>query len=251
MNFKKLKIIFLCQFLALIILTPFVTMAQTDEVTWNYPVHPGSKEFKQLHSFSERLNAFNIPDSILTKMTTENLVKTCLAYPWWILITSRDNNQAGYDYIRSVFNGFRELEKRKDAGIELLRIYEKMMPGYIFKYETLVKQGVLCFQFIYIELLLSQPNILKNISDGYLIQLVQKASSVYNTKLSASDKYSYYSISSSCLILSRILKLKKNSEFDLLKNIFPDLVDFNNKGISDNKELLNRIAFVTTNLFIK
>jgi hypothetical protein len=184
-------------------------------------------------------------------MTTENLVKTCLNYPWWILITSRDDNQSGYEYLKSVFNGFRELEIRNDAGVELLKIYEKMMPGDIFNYETLVKQGVFCFQFTYIELLLSQPNILKNVNDGYLIQLVQKASSVYNEKSLAPDKYSYYGISTSCLILSRIIKLKKNNEYDSLRNIFPDLEIFNNKGISDNKKLLDCIAIESGNLFTK
>jgi len=41
----------------------------------------------------------NVPDSILLKMPTKDLVKTCLTYPCWILITSRDNNQTGYDYL--------------------------------------------------------------------------------------------------------------------------------------------------------
>ncbi|QGY47997.1 hypothetical protein GM418_31375 [Maribellus comscasis] len=112
-------------------------------------------------------------------MTTGNLVKTCLAYPWWILITSRDNNQAGYDYLKSVFNGFRELENRKDAGIELLKIYEKMMPEDIYQYKTLVKQGMICFEFTYIEMLLSQTNVLENMEDENLVPLVRKVSSVY------------------------------------------------------------------------
>ncbi|MCG6187625.1 hypothetical protein [Maribellus maritimus] len=116
MNFK---------FIILIFFVPFISFAQTEEVTWNYPVHPGTEEWNTLNSFSERLNAFNIPGDILTEMTTENLVETCLAYPWWILITSRDNNQAGYDYLKSVFNGFRELENRKDAGKEFLKSTKK------------------------------------------------------------------------------------------------------------------------------
>ena len=141
MNLKNLKIIFLCQFLVLVLLIPFVTVAQPNELTWNYPVHPGTNNWEKLNSFSERLNAFNIPDSILTKMTTDNLVKTCLAYPWWILITSRDNNQAGYDYLKKVFNGFRELETRKDAGKELLKIYKEMNPGKRLELKTLIEKG--------------------------------------------------------------------------------------------------------------
>ena len=160
MNFK---------FIALIFFIPFISFAQTEEVTWNYPVHPGTEEWNKLNTFPERFNALNVPDDILTEMTTENLVKTCLRYPWWILITSRDNNQDGYDFLKSVFNGFRELEKRKDAGTELLKVYEKMMPEDIYQYKTLVKQGVICFEFTYIEMLLSQTNVLENMEDENLV----------------------------------------------------------------------------------
>ncbi len=211
----------------------------------------GTEEWNQLNSFSERLNAFNIPDDILTKMTTENLVKTCLKYPWWILITSRDNNQAGYNYLKSVFNGFRELEKRKDAGKELLKVYEKMIPENINKFSSLVKRGVFSFQFTYIELLLAQQDILKNTKNEDITLLVQKASSVYHAKSEAFDQYSYYGIATSCLILSRTLVVKKDREFASLSRDLPELVSYNNWGNSANKELLNRIVLEATSLFIK
>ncbi len=216
--------------------------AQTKEATWKYPVRPGTEEWKQLGTFSERLNAFNIPEGILAEMTTENLVKTCLNYPWWILITSRDHNQAGYDYLKSVFNGFRELGNRVDAGRELLKVYEKMAPGDITNYETLEEQGTFSFRFTHIEILLSQPDILKNISDEYLMSLIRKAVSVYEDKTVAFDKYSYYGISSSCLILARIMELKNYPEFTRLSENYPGFKNLNERGVSGNKELLDQIV---------
>lgn len=251
MNSKILNLFFLKRFFVILLFFPLILTAQTEEVTWNYPVHPGTDEWKQLDSFSERLDAFNIPDSILTEITTENLVKTCLKYPWWILITSRDNNQAGYDYLKSVFNGFRELEKRKDAGKELLRVYEKMLPEDINKFTTLVEQGVFSFQFTYIEILLAQTNILKNLDEKNFMHLLEKASSIYKEKSKAFDKFSYYGIANSCLILSRILELKSYYEFNILANNFPELMNFNKKGNSTNKILLDRIYLESANLFLK
>ena len=76
MNSKNLSFFFLEQLFILILLLPLISIGQTNEATWNYPVNPGTEEWKQLDFFSERLDAFNIPDSILTEITTENLVKT-------------------------------------------------------------------------------------------------------------------------------------------------------------------------------
>lgn len=92
MNFLNLNRVISTSLLLLLFLS---VKAQIKVAEWNYPVRPGTEQWKQLDSFSERLNAFNIPESILSEISTGNLVKTCLSYPWWILITSRDNNQAG------------------------------------------------------------------------------------------------------------------------------------------------------------
>ena len=68
-------------------------------IVWDYPIHYGTPEWGKLKTFEERLNAYNIPDSLLKIMTTEDLVNTCLEYPDRILITSRDNLQTGYNFI--------------------------------------------------------------------------------------------------------------------------------------------------------
>jgi hypothetical protein len=237
----NLKLIYLLLFSFLSI--TLSSFAQTKELTWNYPVRPGTEQWKQLGSFPEKINAFNIPDTILTKMTTENLVKTCLRYPWWMLIITRDNNQAGYDYLKSVFNGFRELENRKDAGKELLKIYEKMEPEDINLYDTDIKQGKYCFQFTYIETLLAQPNILENTTSEYLDLIVKKTISAYEKKHVHFDKFSYYGISSSCLIIDRLLKIRNLSILNQLKNNLPELDNFDKCGVSGNLELLNKLVY--------
>ena len=239
MNFLNLNRVISTSLLLLLFLS---VKAQIKEAEWNYPVHPGTEQWNELDSFSERLNAFNIPEGILSEMSTENLVKTCLSYPWWILITSRDNNQAGYNYLKSVFNGFRELENRQDSGIELLKVYEKMMPESVMNFESLVKQGMYCFQFTFIEILLSQPDILKNSEDEYSKTLVQKTISVYEGKTVAFDKYSYYGVSSTCLILARVLRMNSYPNYIRLLEKYPELIRLDETGTSGNLELLEQIV---------
>lgn len=99
---------------------------------------PGTEEWKSLKSYDERLNAYNIPIEVLEKMNTKNLVKTCLAYPEFRLIMTRNSIQEGYSYIKFIFNGFAELEKRKDAGCQLINEYRKLKPVEVKNYNELV-----------------------------------------------------------------------------------------------------------------
>jgi len=242
----NLKLIYLLLFSFLSI--TLSSFAQTKELTWNYPVRPGTEQWDQLGSFTEKLNAFNIPDTILTKISTENLVKTCLMYPWWMLITSRDNNQAGYDYLKSVFNGFRELETRKDAGKELLKVYEKMDPIGKSELKSSIERGNYSYQFIFIELLISQDNILKNLPTSDFSKLLKTSLEVLEKKCNPSLNYSILSISTTCLILCRMLEKSQTEEFNKLCGTYPNLINYTRTGKTDDSKLINQI-YDRSNLF--
>jgi len=124
-----------------------------------------------------------------------------------------------------------------------------MMPENIENYETLVKQGMFSFQFTFIEILLSQPDILRNFSNESFTSLARKAISVYEGKTVAFDKYSYYGVSSSCLILARILKLTNYPEFIRILDRYPELNILNDNGTSGNKELLEQILIEVKRIF--
>jgi hypothetical protein len=112
--------IFLASFAVFLVSTNI--LAQESRV-WDYPIHYGTPEWDRLSSYQERLKTYNIPDDLIIYMTTADLVKTCLNYPEWLFITSCNDFQTGYNSIRSLFNGFVELEKRPDAFKELYKVY--------------------------------------------------------------------------------------------------------------------------------
>ncbi len=146
---------------------------------WDYPVHYGTTEWKKLSTFREKLQSYNIPDSLLKHMTTRDLVKTCLAYPEWMLISICNNFQEGYNLLKSVFNGFVELEKRPDAFKGLFNIYQNMDPEEIYECP---KQGIFVLQFIHIELLISQRPILSRLTKSELKSLIETSLVVYEKK---------------------------------------------------------------------
>jgi len=175
-------------------------------------------------------------------MSTKDLVKTCLTYPCWILITSRDNNQTGYDYIRSIFNGFRELEKRSDACNELLKVYQTMNPEEITSNKKLIEQGVSNFQFIFIELLISQRSILKRSTKDDIITAIKTSLSVFEKKSKKKNKYSLFSLSTTSLILARILEQSNTKIYETLLYQNPVLIEFVEKAFVPSKDLLDQIA---------
>lgn len=219
---------------------PMISFAQ-EKVTWNYPVRPGTEEWKQLNSFKERLDAFNIPDDILQEITTDELVKTCLEYPWWILITSRDDNQEGYDFLKSVFNGFRELEKRKDAGKALIKEYEKMNPEERMELKTLIEKGKYSYQYIFIETLLSGAVVQENLSQQDLKELLVVTTSIFRDKTKPELKYSLMNLSSTGFLLANILRKYHNEVLLEIRDEYSNFEQFITKGFTGDAELLIRI----------
>lgn len=135
----KKKLVTIITFLVSITL-----FSQNIDHTWNYPIKPGTKEWQNLKTPKERINAYNIPDSILYKISTKNLVKSCLNYPDMIVIMHRDDLQSGYNYLKTLFNGFEELEKRPDAGKELIEVYKKILVidgGQVYDANIIVNPG--------------------------------------------------------------------------------------------------------------
>lgn len=179
--------------------------AQQSKV-WDYPIKPGTKEWGNLKSYQERLNAYNIPDNILKTISTEQLAKTCLDYPEFRLVFTRNDLQSGYNHIYKIFNGFSELESRTDAGKELLKIYKSYKPEGFGKNSTLLEIGEHIVRFTYIELLMAQYNILNSLSSNEMAELRIECIKKYKEKKNQQTHYGIIGLQTTALILARINK---------------------------------------------
>ncbi len=182
-----------------------ILYAQESKV-WDYPVHAGTVQWSKLQSAQEKLNILNVPDQLLVNMTTVDLFKSCLDYPYKTLFLTQDDIQKVCYYIRNIFNGFQELEKRDDTIKELLKIYQGMNPREINTLESTLEQGAFTFQFSFIEILISQRPLLAHLSQNNLISLLKKSLYVYEEKNDEIEIYSIYGLTTTCLILGRILE---------------------------------------------
>ena len=102
---------------------------QEEEYTINapyeYPIKPGTEEWKLITSRIERAEKCQIPEDILSRMTTEALAKTVLEYPFMVDMYAWNTTSIGYQVIKSEFNGLQELEMRPD-GLETLQSMSQM-----------------------------------------------------------------------------------------------------------------------------
>lgn len=114
---------------------------------------------------NEQFDAFyQLPGQIKKCLSTPALIETCLTYPQIDLVFAWINLQTGYKHVDSIFNGFQELETRKDRAIALMDKYISMDPEAYDTTWSLVQIGHYTFSFVYIELMLGQYDFLNALS---------------------------------------------------------------------------------------
>lgn len=189
--------------LFLLITIPIFSFAQNEKAKWDYPVKPGSKEWLEVSDFSKRLELLNIPEALLKRISTEELVKSCLNYPEFQLVFTRNDLQLGYNFIRSSFNGFVELESRSDGGKELMKVYAEYKPDGFDLNSTDLEVGKFMSKFAYIEILMAQPKILNKLNPGDSNELMSLCSQKYKVKKDRQKYYGGIGLQTTALIIAR------------------------------------------------
>ena len=119
-NIKKL----IALVLVLSVLSSLVVFAENNNtiekqytitIPYQYPVVPGTKKWSELESLDEMIKVCQIPNDVLTNISTEALIETVIDYPLAINMFAFDTPQEGYNSIKMYFNGVQELETRSDA----------------------------------------------------------------------------------------------------------------------------------------
>lgn len=89
-----------------------------------YPVTPDSDEWKTLSSYEEMVSACTIPNDILQKTSTQELLKLVMDYPLLSNLYFYDTYEQGLYFLTEDFNGLRELLNREDVSAILIEYYK-------------------------------------------------------------------------------------------------------------------------------
>jgi hypothetical protein len=220
----------------------FALTAQEKSIAWDYPVKPGTEGWQKLKTIEEQFNVYNIPADILKKISTEELVKTCLSYPEWGLITAYNSRQTGLSVLVSLFNGFRELLSRDAAAIALIKEYSKLNPTDVSSDWTDLQKGQYSFEFTRIEMFLMQNVIVNRLDEEQLQILKELAVSQYKKKKMLPEIYSLWDLSPTAGICLAILRKEKNT----LINNDRAIKVFMYELMTDNVGLLDKIVELLT-----
>lgn len=155
----------MCIFLVLLMNGLFAYSQTTVPDQYDFPVKQGSKEWQQLESIEKRIAALQIPEDLLTRISTEGLLETCIAFPYLTDILFYNDYQKGFDELVSEFNGYKELLKRIDLIDALLKKYKKQTINIeSIRTLSIVEQGRFSFRHFVLEFILAQDCVLKQLN---------------------------------------------------------------------------------------
>ena len=111
------------------------TDAKTENgAIWSYPMTNYSIEWEKLESYAERAEINQIPDSIISSVSTGELLRLVEDYPLLYTVHLYDNPRDAYNVLYDTFNGFRELMSR-EAWMKLLKNIIRLK--YLYKLELI------------------------------------------------------------------------------------------------------------------
>ena len=191
--------------------------------TWDYPVKPGTEEWKSLKTHSEKVEVCEIPIDVLKKMSTDDLIEVCLNYPLSFDFYAYSSIKEGIIKVKDRFNGLQELFARKDNFSWLqkrmdINVFQKVMAESNY---TVEEKGEIIHRYTLMETLLSFDEFMDNADLSEILALEKKTISMLRYKESNKNLFSSFANAASALLLGKSIKrLSPNSKFSIDTELF-------------------------------
>ncbi len=91
-----------------------VAQGYDTDTPYEYPIVPGTPDWNSMEDHVEKVEACQISEETLQRMTTEALLKSVLSYPLLGDMFAYSFPRQGYEALCSQFNGLQELKDRED-----------------------------------------------------------------------------------------------------------------------------------------
>lgn len=200
MNYRKIAML-LCFFFFVIECKKKKCEEVVDQA-YVYPIEAANGK-----SFEERIKMFKIPDQILHCLSTKALLKSSLDHPLMSLMWSMSDLQRGFDKVRVMCNGYEEFWGRGDKFQELISLYKKKDFNPDWNSYSNLEIGYYMDDIVRLELIISQHEILIDLTPVEKIELFQLVLENQKKKYAEAKYWSSAGMATSCAILSRIMYL--------------------------------------------
>ncbi|MDL2227436.1 hypothetical protein LJC30_00920 [Odoribacter sp. OttesenSCG-928-L07] len=188
--------------------TTYHPYKERDKMEYNgyqYPLFPGTEEWKALPIDIDRYALLQLPEDTLYAISTYRLLETCLYYPMMIDIFGFDNQIIAFGLLRNYFNGLNELFCREDIVYCLLSYYFNRIPDRITTLNNSYDRGKYSLDFIILEIMIYQPEIVSQLNNSQTTLLIKDVLQKLNHYSSLKQYFGQMSISIPINVLGQIL----------------------------------------------
>lgn len=173
--------------------------------TFSFDSITAPEVWSSFQTLEEMQEACQIPDAILSNLSTEELVQVCMKYPLFGNYAVYNDESIGIKNVMDGFNGFSELKKRTDAAEKLLDVYEKVDIATLSdnkdNYESYPN-----LRLGYLEMILSSGEI-ESLYQGESLQRLSRLQEIKVNEKVNENKTSSFSLKHSNLLKDRISKV--------------------------------------------
>ena len=188
-----------------------------DSVTFSFDSVTNPNVWKNFNTLEQMQEACQIPDNLLDKISTDDLVRICMEYPLALNYIAYNQELDGIKAVMNGFNGFAELKSRNDAAEALLSYYENVDVDLIAanakdlnnasKQKSAKEMSVL--KLGYLELILASEFIPSLYNEPNASRMEMARYEKFESKMQYTDVFSIHSVSKS-LLLGAQIKLSSN-----------------------------------------
>lgn len=216
-----------------------------------YPVNPSTKSWGSL-TLKERIAVQQIPEEKLKNMTTDEVFQAWIDLPGRLEVLAFSTMQKGFEITKKRYNVLSELLNRKDVGSIVLMRYFKIDPDGFKKETKDIEKGRFVTDIGFTELLLSQSEVLNNLTRIEKKQLLKDIMRKMEKKQNYSDKEKeIFWLESGLILAGRLIKNDNNSEFKQILDGNNDVKNALDRGEITSKpeyeKLYNAVINITKN----
>lgn len=199
-NLKPTAMKKLLFFLSLFVLLSGLSYCQ--KAIWEYPSKPGDSSWSELTTTKKRIDACQIPDSILLKSGTQQLLNICLQYPLLPEIYLSSSPYKAFKILVEGSNGFQELIQRADIGEVLLNKYHELNPEKVCEISGAFEKGKYVLSVAIVEYIIIHDDTFSKILFEDKLKIYGTAKKYYLTKNRYPDIFSLtFGVAPTCMVL--------------------------------------------------
>jgi len=204
---------------------------------YEYPIKPGTEEWKQLKNHKEKVEVCQIPENTIHSLTTEELLDVCLNYPLIGDIMAFNNVQEGFDAFKNNFNGVNELLQRNEFPSILLERYSKIEPSNYEMEWSNNKKVEYAYKIMVLEFFIAQDEVLYKLDINKKKDIVRLLLSKKEEK-KKDEICDYHSIMSIYYPISRILFTEEIDKTIINDELAAEIMKFSKSGNMNNMHLV-------------